>query len=45
VLAGAAGELALAVLAAPGPPQLAILDHLEEHDKCAATPFTEGALA
>ncbi|KAI3431410.1 hypothetical protein D9Q98_004463 [Chlorella vulgaris] len=33
ILQGAAGELALAVLAAPGPPQLAILGHLEEHDK------------
>ncbi|KAI3424374.1 hypothetical protein D9Q98_009927 [Chlorella vulgaris] len=29
----ATGELALAVLAAPGPPQLAILGHLEQKDK------------
>jgi hypothetical protein len=33
VLAGDAGEFALAVLAAPGPPQLAILGHLEPNDK------------
>ncbi|KAI3431385.1 hypothetical protein D9Q98_004439 [Chlorella vulgaris] len=31
--ARAVDELALAVLAVPGPLQLAILDHLEEHDK------------
>jgi hypothetical protein len=31
--AGAASELALSVLAAPGPPQLAILGHLEYVDK------------
>ncbi|KAI3434379.1 hypothetical protein D9Q98_002457 [Chlorella vulgaris] len=31
--ARAAGELALAVLAAPGPPQLTILSHLERNDK------------
>jgi hypothetical protein len=33
LIAGATGELALAVLAAPGPPQLAILGHLEQKDK------------
>jgi hypothetical protein len=31
--AGAAGELALAVLATPGPPQLTILSNLEHNDK------------
>jgi hypothetical protein len=33
VLAGAANELALAVLAAPGPPQLTILGRMEQDDK------------
>jgi hypothetical protein len=33
LFAGAAGELALAVLATPGPPQLTILGHLKRNDK------------
>jgi hypothetical protein len=33
MLAGLVGELALAVLAPAGPPQLAVLGHLEQKDK------------
>jgi hypothetical protein len=33
LIAGATGELAVAVLEAPGPPQLTILSQLEQEDK------------
>ncbi|KAI3434385.1 hypothetical protein D9Q98_002463 [Chlorella vulgaris] len=45
----AISELALAVLAAPGPPQLTILGHLEQHDKMrlgsACTSLRQASLA
>ncbi|KAI3434382.1 hypothetical protein D9Q98_002460 [Chlorella vulgaris] len=47
--AAGAGELALAVLAAPGPPQLTILGHLEQNDKVklgsACTSLRQASLA